>query len=119
MSDRRRGQHRRCERTLTATAIGGLMVSVLAGCSSEAPVEEISPVAGAIAACLTAGQEQFDLPLTETPGVEVNVEVDDQGWWAVNATTRGDGATQALVCTAVPDSGPLGARAASFSVSEG
>lgn len=104
---------------MTATAIGGLVVALLAGCSSEAPVEEISPVAGAIAACLTAGQEQLDPPLTEASGVEVSVEVDHQGWWAVNAVTRGDGAAQTFVCTAVPDSGPLGARAASFSVSEG
>lgn len=104
---------------MTATAIGGLIVSALAGCSSDAPAEEISPVAGAIAACLAAGQQQFDLPLTEASGVDVSIEVDHQGGWAVNAATRSDGVTQTLACTAVPDSGPLGARAASFSVSEG
>jgi flagellar basal body rod protein FlgF len=95
------------------------MAFVLVGCTSSAPADTMSPIAGAIAACLTAGQEQFDLPLDEASGADVSVEVDQQGWWAVNAATHSDGATRTLACTAVPDSGRLGARAASFSVSEG
>lgn len=101
-----------------AGALGGLTVSVLAGCSSGAPAEATSPTAGAIDVCLTAAQEHFDFLLDEVSAVDVSVEVDAQGWWAVNATSRSAGTTRTLVCTVVPDSGPLGARAASFSVSE-
>ncbi|WP_298459438.1 hypothetical protein [uncultured Cellulomonas sp.] len=79
----------------------------------------MSPAAGAIGVCLTAAEEQLDFPVEGGSRVDVSVEVDDKGWWAVNATTGGGDTTRTLTCTAVPDPGPLGARAASFSVSHG
>ena len=97
-----------------------LPLFVLTGCAAGDADEGSSPVAGAIAACLTAAQEQgqFDLPADKGEGVDVSVEVDHQGWWAVVAVTRGGDTTRTLTCTAVPDSVPLGARAASWSVSD-
>ncbi|MCV2393505.1 hypothetical protein OEB99_04220 [Actinotalea sp. M2MS4P-6] len=102
---------------LVAIAVGGVSVGVLASCSTDDGAGGMSPTTGAIAACLTAAEEQLGLEVAS--GVDVGVEVDEQGWWAVRATTHSGAATQTLTCTAVPDPGPLGARAASFSVDEG
>ena len=98
----------------------GTPLFVLTGCAADDADAGSSPVAGAVTACLTAAQEQgqFDLPADDGDGLDVSVEVDRQGWWAVVAATRGGDATRTLTCTAVPDSGPLGARAASWSVSD-
>ncbi len=72
-------------------------------------------------ACLAAAQEQrqLELPADDGDGLDISVDVDGQGWWAVVAATRGADPKRTLTCTAVPDSGPLGARAASWSVAEG
>ena len=119
MSCSLRGRSRSLRSIVLFGAVSGLTVAVPAGCSSGGQAEVLRPTVGAITACLTAAQEQYHLPIDEASGVDVSVEVDHQGWWAVHAVTHSGGTTQTLVCTAVPDSGPTGARAASFSVSEG
>src|SRR5450830_1245480 len=102
MRQSRWGRPRGLRPALVVGVIGsGLTLSALAGCSSGAEAEVSSPTAGAIAACLTAAQEQFGLPVDEASAVEASVEVDDQGWWAVHAITHGGGATRTLACTAV------------------
>ncbi|ASR55739.1 hypothetical protein CBP52_12260 [Cellulomonas sp. PSBB021] len=98
----------------------GIPLVALTGCADD-EVEPSSPVAGAISACLTAAQEQsqLELPADDGDGLDISVDVDSQGWWAVVAATRGADPKLTLTCTAVPDGGPLGARAASWSVAEG
>lgn len=99
----------------------GIPLVALTGCADDDEAEPSSPVAGAISACLAAAQEQrqLELPADDGDGLDISVDVDGQGWWAVVAATRGADPKRTLTCTAVPDSGPLGARAASWSVAEG
>lgn len=98
-------------------ALAAGLALALAGCAPSAEPEVSSPTGGAIAACLSAARDQFGFPADGTTGLDVSMTVDTRGWWAVHATTS-DGAKElTLTCTAVPDQGPLGARAASFSVS--
>ena len=119
MSRSPRGDLRVLRPALIAAAMIGIPLFVLTGCAADDADAGASPVAGAITACLAAAQEegQFELP-ADDGGVDISVEVDHQGWWAVVAATRGADATRTLTCTAVPDSGPLGARAASWPVSD-
>ena len=99
---------------LGAGAVIGVLV--LAACSNQTE-DAVSPTAGAIEACLTAGAEHLSFPVEGSGDVSVSTARDDKGWWDVRATVRGmDGAEITLQCTAVPDDGPLGARAASFGI---
>lgn len=91
----------------------------LSACAtSDADVEAVPPTAAAVEACLTAAATHLDLPLDESDALDISVERDDQGWWAVRATVELATGSRLLTCTAVPDDSPAGARATSFSVED-
>ncbi|GAA4628682.1 hypothetical protein GCM10023113_34430 [Cellulomonas oligotrophica] len=103
-------------RRIVALGLAGMTLSACA--TPDADVEAVPPTAAAVEACLTAAAVHLDLPLDESDAVDIGVERDDQGWWAVRATVELATGARLLTCTAVPEDSPAGARAASFSVED-
>lgn len=103
-------------RRIVALGLAGLVLSACA--TSDGDVEAVPPTAVAVEACLTAADVHLDLPLDESDALDISVDRDDQGWWAVRATVELATGARVLTCTAVPDGSPAGARAASFSVED-
>ena len=89
----------------------------LAGCAGEPDATgKVTGSGAAVDACLSAAATHSSLAVDEATTTDVSVGRDEQGWWAVVATLAIAGTTQVVTCTAVPERGGHGVRAASWSV---